>query len=269
MAAPTSDVSFNSRKITGLATPTTDSDAANKGYVDSVVQGLHPKQAVRAATTANITSLSGTLTIDGVSLVVGDRVLVKNQTAQAQNGIYVVASGSWTRSLDADIWDELISAYVFVQEGATNADVGYICTVNTGGTLGTTDVTWAQFTSASQIDAGAGLTQSGTTLNVGGTTDRISVSADAVDIASTYVGQTSITTLGTISTGTWNATTIGVGKGGTGVTTLTTNGILYGGATVGATAAGTWDSTNSIGQLLSHNSSGTPVWTDTIDGGTF
>lgn len=269
MAAPTASVGLNNQKITGLATPTADTDAANKGYVDSVVQGLHPKQAVRAATTANITSLSGTLTIDGVSLVVGDRVLVKNQTTASQNGIYVVASGSWTRSLDADIWDELISAYVFVQEGATNADVGYICTVNTGGTLGTTDVTWAQFTSASQVDAGAGLTQSGTTLNVGGTTDRISVSADAVDIASTYVGQTSITTLGTISTGTWNATTIGVGKGGTGVTTLTTNGILYGGATVGATAAGTWDSTNSIGQLLSHNSSGTPVWTDTIDGGTF
>ena len=269
MAAPTTSVGLNNQKITGLATPTADTDAANKGYVDSVVQGLHPKQAVRAATTANITSLSGTLTIDGVSLVVGDRVLVKNQTAQAQNGIYVVASGSWTRSLDADIWDELISAYVFVQEGATNADVGYICTVNTGGTLGTTDVTWAQFTSASQVDAGAGLTQSGTTLNVGGTTDRISVSADAVDIASTYVGQTSITTLGTISTGTWNATTIGVGKGGTGVTTLTTNGILFGGATVGATAAGTWDSTHSVGQLLSHNSSGTPVWTDTIDGGTF
>jgi hypothetical protein len=269
MAAPTSDVSFNSRKITGLATPTTDSDAANKGYVDSVVQGLHPKQAVRAATTTNIATLSGALTVDGVSLVAGNRVLVKDQTTASQNGIYVVASGAWTRATDADIWDELISAYVFVQEGATNADIGFICTVDSGGTLGTTAVTFAQFTGAGQISAGDGLTQSGTILNVGGTANRITVSADAVDIASTYVGQTSITTLGTIGTGTWNATTIGVGKGGTGVTTLTTNGILYGGATVGATAAGTWDSTNSIGQLLSHNSSGTPVWTDTIDGGTF
>jgi hypothetical protein len=269
MAAPTADVSFNSHKITGLATPTADSDAANKLYVDSVVQGLHPKQAVRAATTTNIATLSGALTIDGVSLVAGNRVLVKDQTTASQNGIYVVASGAWTRSTDADIWDELISAYVFVQEGAQNQDIGFICTVDSGGTLGTNPVTFAQFTGAGNISAGDGLTQSGTVLNVGGTVNRITVSADAVDIASTYVGQASITTLGTIDTGTWNATTIGVGKGGTGVTSLTTNGILFGGATVGATAAGTWDSTHSVGQLLSHNSSGTPVWTDTIDGGTF
>jgi len=269
MAAPTSDVSFNSRKITGLATPTADTDAANKLYVDSAIQGLHPKQAVRAATTTNIASLSGILTVDNVTLVAGNRVLVKDQTTASQNGIYVVASGAWTRATDADIWDELISAYVFVQEGAQNQDIGFICTVDSGGTIGTTPVTFAQFTGAGNVSAGDGLTQSGTILAVGGTLNRISVSADAVDIASTYVGQTSITTLGTIATGTWNADTITISKGGTGVTSLTTNGILYGGATVGATAAGTWDSTNSIGQLLSHNSSGTPVWTDTIDGGTF
>ena len=269
MAQPTADVNLNNRKIIGLAEPTSHTDAATKGYVDSVVQGLHPKQAVKAATTANLASLSGTLTVDNVSLVVGDRVLVKNQTTASQNGIYVVASGSWTRATDADIWDELVSAYVFVQQGATNADDGFICTVDAGGTLGTTNVTWEIFTSANQIDAGAGLTKTGTVIDVIGTADRITVNTDSVDIASTYVGQTSITTLGTIATGTWNATTIGVGKGGTGVTSLTTNGILYGGATVGATAQGTWDSTHSIGQLLSHNSSGVPVWTDIIDGGTF
>ena len=269
MAHPTADVNLNNRKIIGLADPTSHTDAATKGYVDSVVQGLHPKQAVKAATITNIASLSGALTVDGVSLVAGDRVLVKDQTAAAQNGIYVVASGAWTRATDADIWDELISAYVFVQQGATNADDGFICTIDSGGTLGTTPVTWDIFTSANQIDAGAGLTKTGTVIDVVGTTNRIVVNADSVDIASTYVGQTSITTLGTIATGTWNATTIGVSKGGTGVTSLTTNGILYGGATVGATAQGTWDSTNSIGQLLSHNSSGVPVWTDTIDGGTF
>ena len=269
MAAPTADVNLNNRKIVGLAEPEAHTDAATKGYVDSVVQGLHPKPAVKAATISNIASLSGALTVDGVSLVAGDRVLVKDQTAAAQNGIYVVASGAWTRAADADIWNELISAYVFVQQGATNADDGFICTVDAGGTLGTTNVTWEIFTSANQIDAGAGLTKTGTVIDVVGTADRITVNVDNVDIASTYVGQTSITTLGTIATGTWNATTIGVGKGGTGVTSLTTNGILYGGATVGATAQGTWDSTNSIGQLLSHNSSGVPVWTDTIDGGTF
>ena len=269
MAQPTADVNLNNRKIIGLAEPTDHTDAATKGYVDSVVQGLNPKQAVRAATTTNLASLSGLLVVDGVTLIAGDRVLVKDQTAAAQNGIYVVASGAWTRAADADIWNELIAAYVFVQQGASNLDQGFICTVDAGGTLGTTPVTWAIFTSASQVDAGAGLTKTGTVIDVIGTADRITVNSDSVDIASTYVGQTSITTLGTIATGTWNATTIGVGKGGTGVTTLTTNGILYGGATVGATAQGAWDSTNSIGQLLSHNSSGVPVWTDTIDGGTF
>ena len=269
MAQPTASVNLNSQKIIGLAEPTDHTDAATKGYVDSVVQGLAPKQAVKAATTTNLASLSGTLTVDGVSLIAGDRILVKDQTTASQNGIYVVASGAWTRSTDADIWNELVAAYVFVQQGAVNADVGYICTVDSGGTLGTTAVTWAVFTSASQVDAGAGLTKTGTVIDVVGTTNRITVNADSVDIASTYVGQTSITTLGTIATGTWNATTIGVGKGGTGVTSLTTNGILYGGATVGATAQGTWDSTHSIGQLLSHNSSGVPVWTDIIDGGTF
>lgn len=269
MAAPTADVNLNNRKIIGLAEPTSHTDAATKGYVDSVVQGLHPKQSVRAATTTNLASLSGLLVVDGVTLVAGDRVLVKDQTTASQNGIYVVASGAWTRSLDADIWDELISAYVFVQQGASNLDQGFICTVDAGGTLGTTAVTWAIFTSASQVDAGAGLTKTGTVIDVVGTADRITVNADSVDIASTYVGQTSITTLGTIATGTWNATTIGVGKGGTGVTALTTNGILYGGATVGATAQGAWDSTHSVGQLLSHNSSGVPVWTDIIDGGTY
>ena len=92
-----------------------------------------------------------------------------------------------------------------------------------------------------------------------------------MDIASTYVGQTSINTLGTIGTGTWNATTIAVNKGGTGATTLTSNGIVYGNGTsaVGVTAAGVWDGTNGVGQILSVNASGVPTWTNTIDGGTF
>ncbi len=83
------------------------------------------------------------------------------------------------------------------------------------------------------------------------------------------VTSSSLTSVGTIGTGVWEATDVGVAHGGTGVSSLTTNGILYGGTTVGATAAGTWDSTNSVGQLLSHNSGGTPVWTDTLDGGIF
>ncbi len=252
MAAPTASVSLNNQKITGLATPTADSDAATKVYVDSAVQGLDPKASVRAATTANIT-LSGTQTIDGVSLAVNDRVLVKNQNTAAQNGIYLVAAGAWTRATDADVWNELISAFVFVEEGTTNADNGFVSTANAGGTIGVTDVNFVQFSGAGQITAGAGLTKTGNTLDVGGTANRITVGTDSIDIASNYVGQTSITTLGTIGTGIWQGTTVAVAYGGTGVTTLT--GLVKGNGTSAFSAA--VDGTD----YLSPNA--------TIDGGTF
>lgn len=165
ISAPTSDYSFGGYKLTNLADPVSDQDAATKYYVDSVAQGLDVKASVKAATTANIT-LSGAQTIDGVSIVAGDRVLVKNQTAPAQNGIYVAASGAWARSSDADTWAELVSAYTFVEEGSTYADTGWVCTVNAGGTLGTTAVTWSQFSGAGTYQAGTGLTLSGNTFSI-------------------------------------------------------------------------------------------------------
>ncbi len=165
LGATTADFSMNGYKITNLADPTSDQDAATKYYVDSVAQGLDVKASVKAATTADIT-LSGAQTIDGVSIVAGDRVLVKNQTAPAQNGIYVAASGAWARSSDADTWAELVSAYTFVEEGATYADTGWVCTVNQGGTLGTTAVTWSQFSGAGTYQAGTGLTLTGNTFSI-------------------------------------------------------------------------------------------------------
>ena len=227
MAAPTAAVALNSQKITGLATPTADTDAATKGYVDSVAQGLDPKQSVGAASTANIATLSGLLTIDGVTLTAGERVLVKNQTTTSQNGIYVASATAWSRALDMDAWTEVPNAFVFVEEGSTQADTGWVCTANTGGTLNTTPITWAQFSGAGTYIAGNGLTLTGSTFDVVGTTNRITVTADSVDIASTYVGQATITTLGTVATGTWNATTIGTTKGGTGLTSFTSGGALY------------------------------------------
>lgn len=219
LAVPTAAVSFNSQRITGLADPTQAQDAATKNYVDLTVQGLDPKQSVKAATTANIATLSGTMTIDGVALVANDRVLVKDQTTASQNGVYVVAAGAWTRADDLSTWDELVSAYLFVEQGSTNADNGFLCTVDAGGTLGTTAITFVQFNGAGQITAGNGLSKSGNTLSVVGTANRITVSGSGVDIASTYVGQTTITTLGTITSGVWNGTAIAVANGGTGATT--------------------------------------------------
>ena len=226
LSAPTADYGFGGFKLTNLADPVNAQDAATKNYVDSTAQGLDVKQSVRAATTANIT-LSGAQTIDGVSIVAGDRVLVKNQSTQSQNGIYVAATGGWARSSDMDVWSEFVSAFTFVEEGSTQADTGWVCTVNAGGTLGTTNVTWAQFSGAGTYTAGNGLTLSGNQFSVVGTADRIAVSGSGVDIASTYVGQTSITTLGTIATGTWNATTIATNKGGTGLTSFTSGGAVY------------------------------------------
>lgn len=167
--APTGDVSLNSHKITSLATPTADTDAANKAYVDSVAQGLNVKQASFATTTGNIT-LSGLSTQAGgdwaSSLTAGDRILVKNQTAQAENGIYVADSSTWTRASDANTWAELISAFTFVSTGATEADTGWVCTVDAGGTLGTTPVTWAQFSGAGTYTAGTGLTLTGNQFSI-------------------------------------------------------------------------------------------------------
>jgi hypothetical protein len=264
MAAPTADVDLNSQKITSLATPTADGDAANKGYVDSVAQGLDVKASCLAATTGNIT-LSGAQTIDGVSVTDGDRVLVKNQSTASQNGIYVAATGSWARSDDADTYDKLISAFVFVEEGNDNADNGYVCTVDSGGTLGVTDITWEQFSGAGQITAGDGLTKTGNTLDVGGTTDRISVTADAVDIAATYVGQTSITTLGTIATGTWNGTAIGLTYGGTGTdnTNITDGTAFLGPAYVDGSSPGS----ASFREILTSDIA--PVTGGSFDAGTY
>jgi hypothetical protein len=153
----TGSVNVSSKKIINLAEPTLATDAATKGYVDSVAQGLDAKQSVRAATTANIT-LSAPQTIDGVAVIAGDRVLVKNQSTNTENGIYVAAAGAWTRSNDANTWDELVSAFTFVEEGTLNKDTGWVCTANAGGTLGGTAVLFTQFSAAGAYTASTGIT---------------------------------------------------------------------------------------------------------------
>jgi hypothetical protein len=219
LADPSSSFSMNSQKIVSLADPVDPQDAATKAYVDAARSGLDVKASVRVATTANIT-LSGEQTIDGVAAVAGDRVLVKNQTAGAENGVYVVDASSWSRSEDANVSAEVTSGmFTFVSEGTVNSDSGWVLTTNDTITLGTTELVFVQFSGAGQITAGAGLTKTGNTIDAVGTTDRITVNADSIDIATNYVGQTSITTLGTIATGTWEATDVAVAHGGTGAST--------------------------------------------------
>jgi len=156
---------FDAGYITGLSSPTNPTDAANKAYVDTVAQGLDAKASVKAATTANIT-LSGNQTIDGVAITAGMRVLVKNQSTAANNGIYVSSASTWTRATDQDAWSEVPGSFTFVEEGTANGNTGWTCTADQGGTLGTTAVPWTQFSSAGAYTAGTGLTLTGTSFAV-------------------------------------------------------------------------------------------------------
>ena len=211
-----------------VATPTADGHAATKGYVDAARSGLDVKASVRAATTAAVnlaSELEAGDTLDtNVTLVAGDRVLVKNQGTASENGIYVVqASGAAVRATDFDSNAEVTpGAFTFVEEGTANADSGWVLTTNGTINVGVTGLAFAQFSGAGQITAGAGLTKTGNTIDVIGTADRITANADSIDIASTYAGQSTITTLGTITTGVWNGTDVAVADGGTGASDAAT-----------------------------------------------
>jgi hypothetical protein len=220
----TGAIAMGTSKITGLGTPTDATDAATKAYVDSAAQGIDWKASVRVATTATGTLASAFAdgsTVDGVTLATGDRILIKNQSTGSQNGIYVVqATGAPVRSTDADANAEVTGNFaVFVEEGTVNADSGWVLTNDGAVTVGTTALTFTQFTGLGQITAGDGLTKTGNTLNVVGTADRITANGDSVDIASTYAGQSTIVTVGTVTTGVWNGTDIAIADGGTGAST--------------------------------------------------
>ena len=211
-----------------VATPTDAAHIATKGYVDAARQGLDVKQSVKVATTAAVifaTGLENGDTLDGVALATGDRILVKDQggpgVAHVDNGIYVVqASGAPVRASDSngttDTGELKPGTFAFVEEGTVNSDKGFVLSTNGTITVGSTAIAWTQFSGAGSFTAGDGLSQSGNTINVNVTSNRTAITADAIDISANYVGQSSITTLGTITTGVWNGTDVAVADGGTG-----------------------------------------------------
>lgn len=244
MAAPLSSLSANSQKIVSVLDPTGPQDAATKNYVDSVASGLDAKASVKAATTTALAAntyangasgVGATLTanangamaaVDGYTPAVNDRLLIKNEATAANNGIYVVTQVGdgthpyiLTRAADANSATNITPGlFTFVEQGSANASQGWVLSTSGAITVGTTALNFSQFSSSTAYSAGNGLQLSAGAFSVLGTANRISVSGAGVDIAATYVGQTSITTLGTIATGTWQGTAVAVASGGTGAT---------------------------------------------------
>ena len=281
---------------------TTDS-LANKAYVDQVAQGLDTKPSTKAATTANLTatysngsagvgatltnsSTQAALTLDGVTLVVADRVLIKDQTTAAQNGIYVVTtvgtgSTNWvlTRATPEDQPAELSGgAFVFVEEGSVNANNGYVFTHTGNPTFGTTALDVAQFSGAGQIVAGAALSKSGNTMDVEVDDSSIEVNADALRVKA--LGVTNAMLAGSIQgdkienfvftdeSSTQGAVQIGNAMeflAGEGINTTASSGTL--------TIAGELASTSNIGVASFTSSNFTVTSGDvaitTVDGGSF
>jgi hypothetical protein len=247
--------------------PSNANDIANKSYVDNFAQGLKPKASVRLATTANITSLSGnTAIIDGVRVSVGDRILVKDQTNPANNGVYVVALGVWTRATDYDSPAEAVDgSFVFVRQGTLNGSSGFV-QISVVTTIGVSPITFAQFSAAGTYTAGTGL-------NLTGSQFSLTTISPALNTGTTYgnssqVGQFTVDAQGRLSSATnvnitLDASTnqitglLPVTKGGTGLISYTAGDILY--ATGNTTLAKLAGGTANNGKVLTIVS-GLPSW---------
>jgi hypothetical protein len=183
LAGATGPVSFGGQTLSNVASPIIGTDVTTKSYVDSVAQGLTTKSPARVLARTNIT-LSGLQTIDGVTLLAGDRVLVTGQTTASANGIYTAASGAWVRATDADVSAEVVSGmYTFIAEGTLYANTGWVLQTANPITLGTTPLTFVQFSGAGQATAGTGLVKTGSTFDVVAHADgSIVANADSIQV---------------------------------------------------------------------------------------
>lgn len=180
----TNTLDANGFKVSNLADPTNAQDAVTKAYADALAQGYKWKEPVRVATTENIT-LSGAQTIDGVAVVAGDRVLVKSQSTASANGIYLAASGAWSRATDFDAAGELVGASCFVSEGTALGNSVWVMTTDAPITLGTTSLTWTQTNGGSSYTAGSGISIVGGVISIDTSVTARKVSATIGDGTST------------------------------------------------------------------------------------
>ncbi len=280
-------IDMGGNQITNVADPTQAQNAATKAYVDAVKTGLNVKDSAKLATTAALAAstyangssgvgatltanANGALSIDSVAVSTSDRVLIKDQADAAQNGIYTVtntggagAAFVLTRATDADTGAEMPGGtFIFVTQGTNNADNGFTFTHNGTPTIGTTDLTVAQFSGAGQIDAGAGLTKSGNTLAVQVDDSSIEINSDTLRVKAS--GITNAMLAGSIDLTAKVTGTLPVANGGTGAASLTANRLLLSNGTsaISVLAAGT------AGQVMTSNGASAPAFGD-IDGGTY
>ncbi|MBT4478916.1 MAG: hypothetical protein HOC66_05865 [Flavobacteriales bacterium] len=277
-------VSMGSNRITNVTDPTGDQDAATKAYVDATINGLDVKESVRVATTTNLgttyssnvltASANGVLSVDGItSWTVGDRILVKDQVSpnEEHNGIYTVTNAGsvsaayiLSRATDANTGAKLTGgAFFFVEEGSNNSDNGYVTTHNGTPTLGTSDITFAQFSGAGQISAGAGLTKVGNQIDVSVDDSSIEITTDALNVKSLGITNAMISNASIDLTAKVTGI-LPVLNGGTGVSSLTSYRLLMASGTGELTVLGAGTS----GQVMMSNGAAAPAFAD-VDGGTF
>lgn len=229
---------IDARMVILSGTTTNATDAATKAYVDSVAQGLDVKESVHVATTANLASLSGLLTIDGHTIEAGQRVLVKNQTTASQNGIYVADSSTWSRADDFDGTPAVdTGAFTFVEYGTVNGATGWVLTTTGTITIGTTALTFTQFSGGGTFTAGDALSLTGSEFDVKYDNSTIGINgSNQIEVKDNGITSAKMAA-GSVELGTDTVSgTLAIANGGTGASSVADNLVFAGPSTGGPLA---------------------------------